>query len=288
MTAAVATPVSERPRLGTITTIARKELRTTLRSKWFWLWTAAFVGLAALLVTVALPDTGITGYAGFGRTSASLVTLVQIIVPLMGLTLGAISIAGQKESGALRFLLSHPVSRTETFWGTYIGLAMSLAIAVGGGFGIAGILTVMRGVRAQTTTFLWIALLAWLLAVAMLGVGMLISTFTTTSGAALGTAIFFWLVFVFLGDLGLMGTSVATQMPVNVLFLSALANPIEAFRLAALTTFSGSLDVLGPAGTYAVNTFGGSLVPVLSATMLAWVVVPATLAWLRFRRRSDL
>jgi len=55
-----------------------------------------------------------------------------------------------------------------------------------------------------------------------------------------------------------------------------------------LTTFSGSLDVLGPAGTYAVNTFGGSLVPVLSATMLAWVVVPATLAWLRFRRRSDL
>ncbi len=288
MTTATAPLWSERPQVGTIVTIARKELRTALHSRWFWLWTAAFVGLAALLVTVALPDTGITGYAGFGRTSASLVTLVQIIVPLMGLTLGAQSIAGQRESGALRFLLSHPVSRTETFWGTFGGLAAALAIAVAGGFGVAGLLTTMRGVQAQPATLLWIALLAWLLAVAMLGVGMLISTFTSTSSAALGTAIFFWLVFVFLGDLGLMGTSAATQMPVNVLFLSALANPIEAFRLAALATFSGSLDVLGPAGSYAIDTLGDALLPAFLITLVLWIAVPATLAWVRFRTRNDL
>jgi Cu-processing system permease protein len=206
----------------------------------------------------------------------------------MGLTLGAMSIAGQKESGALRFLMSHPVSRTEAFWGTYLGLAGALGIAAAGGFGVAGVLTAMRGVSAGAGTFVWITVLSWLLALGMLGVGMLISTLTTSSGSALGVAIFVWLVMVFVGDLGLMGTSVATGMPVGVLFLGALFNPVEVFRLSALTTFSGSLDILGPAGTYAVDTLGDLLLPALFTVLLLWVSVPAAIAWARFRGRSDL
>ncbi len=288
MTAVPAPVMTERPQRRKIWTIATKELRETVRSRWFWLWTVAFSGLAAILVTVALPGSEIDGYSGFGRTSASLVTLVQLIIPLMGLTLGALSIAGPRESGALRFLLSHPVSRTEGFIGTYLGLGAALAAATATGFGFAGLVTVAGGVPADTGAFLWIALLTWLLSLAMLGVGMLISTVTSTAGAALGGAVFVWLVLVFLGDLGLMGTAAATQMPVNVLFAVALLNPIEAFRLTALATFAGSLDVLGPAGTYAVDTLGDALVPTLFAALIAWVIAPALLAWLRFRGRSDL
>jgi Cu-processing system permease protein len=284
----LATTVTERPEAHIVGTIARKELRTTVTSRWFWMWSFAFVGLAALLVMVALPESRLGAQVGFGRTAASLVTLVQIIVPLMGLTLGAMSIAGQKESGALRFLMSHPVSRTEAFWGTYLGLAGALGIAAAGGFGVAGVLTAMRGVSAGAGTFVWIAVISWLLALGMLGVGMLISTLTTSSGSALGVAIFVWLVMVFVGDLGLMGTSVATGMPVGVLFLGALLNPVEVFRLSALTTFSGSLDILGPAGTYAVDTLGDLLLPALFMVMLLWVSVPAAIAWARFRGRSDL
>ena len=287
MTATV-THVTERPQFGLVRTIAAKELRTTVASKWFWMWALAFVGLAAILVVVALPGSRLEGHAGFGRTAASLVTLVQIIVPLMGLTLGALSIAGQKESGALRFLLSHPVSRTEAFWGTYLGLSAALALASGAGFGVAGVLTALRGVSAGAGTYVWIAVLSWLLAIGMLGVGMLISTFTNRSGAALGVAIFVWLVMVFIGDLGLMGTAAATSMPVGVLFGVALLNPVEAFRLTALTAFSGSLDVLGPAGVFAVDSLGDLLVPVLVTVLLLWVSVPALLAWARFRGRSDL
>ncbi len=282
------TTVTERPEVHIVGTIARKELRTTITSRWFWMWSVAFVGLAALLVMVALPGSRLGAQVGFGRTAASLVTLVQIIVPLMGLTLGAMSIAGQKESGALRFLMSHPVSRTEAFWGTYLGLAGALGIAAAGGFGVAGVLTAMRGVSAGAGTFVWIAVLSWLLALGMLGVGMAISTLTTSSGSALGVAIFVWLVMVFIGDLGLMGTSVATGMPVGVLFIGALLNPVEVFRLTALTTFSGSLDVLGPAGTYAVDTLGDMLLPALFTVLLLWVSVPAVVAWARFRGRSDL
>jgi hypothetical protein len=70
--------------------------------------------------------------------------------------------------------------------------------------------------------------------------------------------------------------------------LGALLNPVEVFRLSALTTFSGSLDILGPAGTYAVDTLGDLLLPALFMVMLLWVSVPAAIAWARFRGRSDL
>jgi Cu-processing system permease protein len=180
------------------------------------------------------------------------------------------------------------VSRTEAFIGTYLGLGAALAAATAAGFGIAGLVTVAGGVPADTAAFIWIALLSWLLSLAMLGVGMLISTLTRTSGAALGGAVFVWLVFVFLGDLGLMGTAAATRMPVNVLFGAALLNPIEAYRLAALATFDSSLDVLGPAGSYAVDTLRDALVPSLLAVLTAWVIAPAAAAWFRFHRGSDV
>lgn len=288
MTSVASIDNPEQPDFSTIGTIASKEIRDAIRSRWFWLWTFAFAGLASFMAAVALPGSQVAGFGNFGRTAASLVALTQIIVPLMGLTLGAYSIAGQKENGALRFLLSHPISRTEAFWGTYLGLAASLTATVFGGFGIAGIITVVQGGGVNAGSFIRIAILSWLLAVSMLGLGMLISTFTDRASAALGIAVFAWLGFAFIGDLGVIGTSVATSLPTWSLLLTAVLNPVETFRLASLTAFSGSLDVLGPAGRYAVDTFGDNLGWMLFLVMGAWVVVPTILAWWRFNRIGDL
>ncbi len=280
--------VSERPDRTLITTIAAKETRDAVRSRWFWMWTIAFAGLAAFLASVALPGAQVSGAGSFGRTAASLIALTQIIVPLMGHTLGAYSIAGQRENGALRFLLSHPVSRTEAFIGTFVGLTGALAATVFGGFGVAGVLTAMRGGGADATSFVLIAVLSWLLAVAMLGIGMLISTFTRRTSTALGMAIFVWLLLTFVGDLGVMGTSIATDLPTWTLLATALANPVEAFRLASLTAFEGSLDVLGPAGRYAVDTFGTTLGWYLVGVIVLWAVVPPIIAGITFTNQGDV
>jgi len=279
---------SERPEFRLIRAVAKKEIADAVRSKWFWLWAGAFAVLAVILASSALPGSQVAGYGSFGKTAASLVALAQIIIPLMGLTLGAYSLAGQRESGALRFLLSHPISRTEAFWGTYIGLAAALFATVFGGFGIAGVLTAIQGGSADASSFVRIAILSWFLAISMLGVGLLVSTFTKSGSSAIGTSIFLWLGLVFLGDLGVMGTAVATNLPVSALFISAVFNPVEAFRLAALTAFDGSLDVLGPAGQYAVDTFGDRLDVMLLGVVVLWVVVPTSLAWWRFARGGDV
>lgn len=285
---AITSEVVERAELGNVLTIARKELKATANSRWFWMWVVAFVGLAAVLVLVALPSSQIDGQAGFGRTAASLVTLVQIIIPLMGLALGAMSLAGQRESGALRFLMSHPISRTEAFWGIYLGHAAAMGIAAGIGFGVAGVVTALRGIAGGSGPFVWIAALSWVLAVAMLGLGMLISTFASRSASALGIAVFAWLLLVFIGDLGLMGTAAATNMPVGALFSTALLNPVEAFRLTAMTALSGSLDALGPAGIYAVDNLGDSLPLVLAGALGVWLLAPVWFAWRRFDGKADL
>jgi Cu-processing system permease protein len=288
MTALTIEPTSERIQPSLVGAVAKKEIVEALRSKWFWMWTVAFAGLAAFMAMVALPGSQVAGFGSFGRTAASLVALAQIIIPLMGLTLGAYSIAGQRESGALRFLLSHPLSRSEAFLGTYVGLATALAATVFGGFGLAGLITVAQGGGANASSFIRIAVLSWLLAISMLGFGMLVSTFAAKGSAALGIAVFLWLALAFVGDLGVMGSAIATRVPTWGLLVTAVANPVEAFRLASLTAFSGSLDVLGPAGRYAVDTFGEQLSWILFVTVAIWAVVPIVIAWLRFTRGGDV
>ena len=59
-------------------------------------------------------------------------------------------------------------------------------------------------------------------------------------------------------------------------------------RLAALTSFSGSLDVLGPVGSYAIDRFGDALDPVIFGALALWTVVPLVAAWWFFTRRKDL
>lgn len=273
---------------GIVLTIARKELRDAVRNKWFWMYAIGFAGLAGILTTLALPSARVAGYGGFGRSASSLIALVQIIIPLMGLSLGAQALAGQQERGTIRFLLAHPISRSETFSGIYLGLTAALTATISAGFGAAGFVTAIRGGAADASSFARIAVLSWVLATAMLGVGMMISAFTSRSGIAVGAALFVWLALVFLGDLGLMGTALATDLPVSALFASATANPVEAFRLATLSSFQGSLDVLGPAGTYAVDRFGAGLDIVLFGVLAAWVIVPLTIAWRRFAGGRDL
>lgn len=274
--------------IGIVATIARKELGDSVRNKWFWLYAIGFAGLAGILTTLALPSARVVGYGAFGRSASSLIALVQLIIPLMGLTLGAQALAGQQERGTMRFLMSHPISRSEAFSGLYLGLAAALTATIAAGFGAAGFMTAARGGSADAGSFARIVVLSWLLALAMLGVGLMISALTRRSGVAAGTALFVWLGLVFLGDLGVMGTALATDLPVEALFFSTVANPVEAFRLLTLTTFQGSLDVLGPAGTYAVDRFGAALDPLLLGVLVLWSTAPAAIAWRRFVGRRDL
>ena len=117
-----------------VATIARKEPRDAVHDRWFWFYAAGFAALAGILANLALPGATVAGYGASPASASSLVALVQLIVPLMGLTLGAQALAGQQERGTIRFLMAHPVSRTEVYLGTYLGLVLALFATVAAGF----------------------------------------------------------------------------------------------------------------------------------------------------------
>ncbi len=266
--------------------LARKEIRDALRNRWFLLYAICFAALSLGLASVALAGTGRFGVAGFGRTAASLVNLVLLIVPLMGLTLGAAALAGERERGTLETLLAQPIGKIEVLLGKFFGLGAAIAGALAAGFGTTALVLASRGASANSTQFLAIFVLSTLLGWSMLSIGMLISSLVRKTPVALGTAIFVWLILVFLGDLGLIGSALALRMNAAELLTAALANPLQVFKIFAISGMHRSLDLLGPAGLYASQTFGAALPWLLLGVLLAWILAPLSLSWLIFRARG--
>ena len=274
--------------LTNILVLAQKELLDARRNRWFLLYTVAFAGLALALAWLGLSGAGSYGLAGFGRTGASLINLVLLIVPLMGLTLGALSLAGERERGSLLYLLSQPITQFEVLAGKYLGLGLALLAALALGFGLSGLLIAWQGSTAHTWDYLSLTVLAFFLALISLSLGFLISAFLRKGSMAIGIALFLWLVLVFFGDLGVMGTAIMLRMKIGELFALALLNPLQVFKIAAILTIRGNWEVLGPAGLYALRTYGEWAMALLIAIITAWIVLPLILAYLIFRQRGAL
>lgn len=271
-----------------VLTLARKELRDAVRSRWFLLYTLAFTMLGLAVSFVSAAGTGSTGLSGFGRTTAGLTNLVLLVVPLMALTAGAGSIASDRERGMLSYLLAQPVSRTEVLLGKYAGLAGSLLACIALGLGFCALILGLKGVRTSPASILWLAGLSFILAMGMLSLGLLISVLARRAFVAVGTAIFVWLTLVFVTDLALMAGAVALRLPIRDLFALSLINPLQVFKMWSLHAVDASLDVLGPAGLYASEEYGRWLHALFAACLSAWIIVPAIAAAVILRRRSPI
>lgn len=272
--------------LNTVWIVSRKELREALYNKWLVVYTLIFAGLALSLSTFSQPTVEFTALANYNRTVASLVNLVLLFVPLIGLLFGATSLASERETGVLDYLLAQPVRRAEVLLGKYIGVACALVASLNLGFGTAGVILAWRGAGGDANGYLITVILACLLGLAMLSIGFLISALATKTATALGGAIFMWLLFVFVGDLGLIGASLVTQMPIRTTLLIAMLNPLQLFKMGSIFSIQTSLDVLGPAGLYATDTFDTLFMPLMVAGLALWILVPLLIAQWVFTKRG--
>jgi Cu-processing system permease protein len=229
---------------------------------------------------------GYGGFAGFGRTAASLINAVLLFVPLIGLSAGAGTVAQERERGTLTYLLAQPVTRAEIIAGKYVGAALAMGVALGLGFGVAGIALASRG-TANPDVYLRLVGLSLLLALAALSLGVLISTLSKRAAMATGAAMVLWLALVFLGDLALMGAVLALKVNVQTLLGLTLLNPLQVFKVAAIYGLQSSLETLGPAGLFAVRTLGAWLMPILIGWLIVWIIAPLLATMAVFVRRGD-
>lgn len=270
-----------------VAAIATRDARAGLRNRWFLVYASLFVVMIVAFSWVALAGSTVTGQSGFGRTSAGLLNLLLLLVPLIGLTVGAQAIVSERQDRNLDYLLAQPVSPLEVYAGKYLGAAITLVLLMLFGFGWAGIVLAMRGSSGRSSDFIVLGTLTLLLGLGMLSVGFLISSFSAQTSAALGVAVALWLVFVILGDLGLMGSALVMSLQPSTLLSLTLINPLDIYKLVNVGLLHTSLEVLGPAGRYASDRFGDRLIPLLLALQALWVLLPLAAGYWLFRK-ADL
>ena len=261
-----------------VLTIARKEVRDAVRGRWLPAFAATFAAVAVALSLVEA-RAGDLGSAGFNQTTAGLINLCLLLVPLLALVLGTGAIAGERERGTLRTLLSQPISLTELMIGKWIGLVIAVWGAILLGFGCAGLIIVLVQPLTDPSHYVRFMLLSAALAGAMLSIGMLVSVWSDGRVKALAGAIVLWFALVLFYDLGAIGLALTVSSSGRSLLLVALGNPVEAVRILAVLSLEPDLQVLGPLGAYIVEEVGATTGAwLLLASVVAWTVAPLALA----------
>jgi Cu-processing system permease protein len=272
-----------RPR--TVLLCAGREVRASLRSRAFVMAAASFLVLSLALAAVGVLGARRAGLAGYDRTSASLLSLCLVFVPLVGLWLGSLGVAGDLEDGTTGMLLSQPVTRLEAYAGKFLGSSVALTAAMAAGFGVTGVvLSLGRG--GDLVTYLALAATMLALGVTATALGTLLSSALRSRARVVGASFATWLWLVYASDLGSIGLVVARRLGPAELFALSLVNPVQQARILGTLVLSRRLEVLGPVGIFGLDTLGARGVALLALGELALVTILALAAGYGFFRRT--
>lgn len=199
------------PRWQQLRLVAMKEFADRLQHGWVLACSLVWLGAIALTSLFGLVQIGSIGIQGYERTTASLLSLVQYIVPLLGLLLGHDLIVSEREDKTLALALSGGLSRRKLLGGKFLGGALALAVPLVLGFVVAGALIGLAARDTEVTPFLKLAGSGLLLGLVFLGIGLLLSTLSRTRVQALVLALLAWCAAVFVFDLAAMGTMLVAR-----------------------------------------------------------------------------
>jgi Cu-processing system permease protein len=273
-----------RPRI--LALLAARELRASLRGRWFLLGAVSFGLLAVAVARLGMAGAQQWGVSGMDRTAAALLNLVLLFVPLLTLPLGAMSFAGEAEDGVLPYLVAQPLTRAEVFGGKLLGLLAAMTLSLLIGFGVAAAWIGMQG-GVSPRAFGALACGAWLLGLATTALGVLLSVAARNRARALAAGVGAWLALVFLCDFGVLALAAARTLGPEALFGLSVANPLQAAKTLSALAISDRLEILGPAGIHAVRELGRSgLAALLAASLAAWTMAAAASAFFIFRKES--
>jgi len=264
---------------------AKLTFRESIRNKWITYFGAAFAMLAFLLSLVGSGET--SALSSFDRSAAMLLNILLLFVPLLGLTLGAQLISADRESGALVYLLSQPVTKRQLFFGKAIGASAAMIAAVSIGFAVAGFgIALSGGGGVMGFLILWSCAMFFILV--CIGMGMLISTLSLNRSRAIGVALLAWFGFTILSDLGLMGTAYVLRLRSEGVVGLALLNPLEVFKILTVRLLANNLEALGAGGVYLDFLVGGLLPYLLSLWLLVMMLVSFFGAYWLFSNQEEI
>ncbi|WP_435078193.1 ABC transporter permease [Halococcus sp. AFM35] len=275
--------------------VARKDFRDALRSRVLLGLTGLFVLFvagASYFFARIQPQPGTGGDPTALVLIFSLLTPASLFVPILGLALGYKAVAGERESGRIKLLLSLPHSRLDVVLGKALGRTGVLVVPVVVGFAVGAAVIFWQSSRFTPVNYVAFAFATVLLGLAYIAIGVAISSATTSTFRALigGLSLlavleFLWrpvrIAIVYLVN----GLSLPQQAPGDWYFFLQTLPPGSAYSNAArslLPKNPTTLAITGPTpdAFYLQDWFGFVILAV-------WIIVPLALGYRRFER-TDL
>ncbi|WP_435151851.1 ABC transporter permease [Haladaptatus sp. DFWS20] len=272
--------------------VARKDFQDARLSKTLWALSALFVLFAAGMAYLYAELPGLGGEAGELSALGLMFFLAApatLFVSITAVVVAAKSVAGERESGSMKLMLSYPHSRRDVVLGKVVGRAVVLALPIVIGFAVAAIVVLAKYATFTPVDYVVFVLLTVLYAFAYISlvVGFSATTGSGTRATAMAIGLFVVLELLWdvvpLGALYLLeGRLVPIQEYPNwALFLSGMT-PSAAYTTAMGAVLPESPNAvlgIGPVGEvpfYLSDWFG-------LVMLVAWAVVPVSLGYLRFR-----
>lgn len=244
--------------------IAYLDLKESIRAKWFLVYSLVFGGLIALFFIAGVTESQVMGFSGLSRLLLMYIQITIIILPIFILITTVRSISGDRDNHILEYMLSFPISLKQYYWGKVIGRFITVYLPVLFAMVIAIIYGAIKGAEIPWVIFFLYTGLLFALSFAFLGIAFFISSFVKSSEVALGIAFFIWIFLLAFIDIALIALMMQQRFNEELIIGIALMNPMEIFRVAAISLFDPELTVMGPVAFYILDTISQMFFVLLS------------------------
>jgi ABC-2 type transport system permease protein len=261
--------------------IAYLDLKESIRAKWFLVYSLVFGGLIALFFIAGVTESQVMGFSGLSRLLLMYIQITIIILPIFILITTVRSISGDRDNHILEYMLSFPISLKEYYWGKLIGRFITVYLPVIFAMIIAILYGAFKEADIPWSIFFLYTGLLFALSSAFLGIAFFISSFVKSSEVALGIAFFIWIFLLAFIDIALIALMMQQRFNEELIITIALLNPMEIFRVAAISLFDPELTVMGPVAFYILDTISQTLFVLLS--IIYPVIVGLIFAFLGFK-----
>lgn len=277
--------------------VGKKDYRDAVQSRALWGLVVVFAGL--LLITsyayVEFPELfGPIDEATFAGLVFFTASFASLFIPIAAIIVCYKALAGERELGSIKILLSLPVSRSDVLFGkllgrtAVLGTGLLVGLVVGLGFGAA----LLGAIDGPVLVLFLLLTLAFTLVYASIVVGLSATTGSTTRATTLAIGFFF--LFELLWDaipLGVVyvvsGFSLPTEVP-DWAFLISQLSPSTAY-------FTSVIALLPDAAVDAGVTVGAEIEPVEAEPfyvtpeagyvfLALWLVLPLVVGYYQFVR----
>ena len=270
---------------NSIFAISKKELLDNVRNKWIIILTIIFASLT--LVVSYFGSIFTEGWQDLGTTIQGMISLVQLLIPIIALMLGYAAIIGDIEKGSMSSLLSLPINRLEIILGKFIGLGALLSITIIIGFGIAGIVIGFNVSNVDYLDYLIFIFATILIGLVFLAIALFLSTFLKKRSTSMGGAIFIWFLFNIILPIIFVGILAASSDIINIVnnapdwyHILNLFNPLTVY--SSLVTLN-----VGPAismNNITINYPEYYTNLLMTIILFAWTAIFMLLSYLRFNK----